>query len=203
MTSNRLPVIEAEVRTEHDACGAAAQTSIEHAIKAGQLLEEAKALLKHGKWLPWLADNCGLSERTAQRYMRLARNAAKSDSVADLNAAERLLSTTGLLDLDLSCGAIGQNRNGVFIRIEPCGQHGIYARYCHIIVTRCSGNDDDDGTYTRTLEGVHESEIVAWLRQKGGVDVDALEWWKGAWEPKPDTYRLERLLSSVEERERT
>ena len=46
---------------------------------------------------------------------------------------------------------------------------------------------------------MHESEIVTWLRQKGGVDVDALTWAVGNWEPKPDTYRLERLVERLEE----
>jgi hypothetical protein len=61
-----------------------------HAIAAGQLLIEAKAQLKHGQWLPWLAEHCpaSLPERTASFYMRLARHApeleAKSATVADL-----------------------------------------------------------------------------------------------------------------------
>jgi Protein of unknown function (DUF3102) len=90
--SNRLPIIEAQIKIEHDACLSAVRTSIEHAIKAGTLLEEVKGLLRHGQWLPWLSDHCGLSDRTAQRYMRLARN-AKSATMADLGiaAADRLL----------------------------------------------------------------------------------------------------------------
>ena len=90
--SNRLPIIEAQIKIEHDAYLSAVRTSIDHAIKAGTLLEEAKGLLRHGQWLPWLSDHCGLSDRTAQRYMRLARN-AKSATMADLGiaAADRLL----------------------------------------------------------------------------------------------------------------
>jgi hypothetical protein len=30
--------------------------------------------VKHGEWLPWLADHCKLSKRTAQLYMRVAAN---------------------------------------------------------------------------------------------------------------------------------
>jgi hypothetical protein len=71
--------------------------TIEAAIRAGEALLEAKDLLnQHGAWLPWLRDNCQISERSAQRYMRLARNKdalTKNDSVADLtlNAASLLL----------------------------------------------------------------------------------------------------------------
>jgi Protein of unknown function (DUF3102) len=43
-------------------------------MAAGDLLIEAKAQLKHGQWLPWLRENCLISERTAQLYMRCAKS---------------------------------------------------------------------------------------------------------------------------------
>jgi hypothetical protein len=52
-----------------------------HAIRAGELLIAAKAQVKHGEWLPWLSGCFPGSERTAQRYMSLARESAR---VADL-----------------------------------------------------------------------------------------------------------------------
>jgi hypothetical protein len=52
-----------------------------HAIRAGELLIEAKGLVKHGQWAEWLERHFPASERTAQNYMRLARNSA---AVADL-----------------------------------------------------------------------------------------------------------------------
>ena len=192
--SNMLPVIEAAIRTERDACSAAAQTSIEEAIKCGRLLEEAKGLLKHGQWLPWLRDNCGLSERSAQRYMRLARKIRHvSDLAAD--AADRLLASSGRLPLDdLSQGALGFDFVvGTCVHIKPCGRNGVYSGWSHIIVLHANGDDDSDGTMTRTLEGVHEGELVAWLRHHG-VDVDRFTWHPSTWEPELDTFRLERLL---------
>jgi Protein of unknown function (DUF3102) len=39
--------------------------------RAGLLLREAKAKLKHGDWLPWLRENLDLTRRTASGYMRL------------------------------------------------------------------------------------------------------------------------------------
>jgi Protein of unknown function (DUF3102) len=84
--SNRLPVLAAEIMREHAEARRAAQMSVEHAIKAGEALLEAKKALGHGKWLPWLSDNCAMSERTAQLYMRLAKRKAKLENrdVADL-----------------------------------------------------------------------------------------------------------------------
>jgi hypothetical protein len=67
------------------------QHSVCYAMNAGDLLIEAKQhpQLKHGQWLPWLKHCCSLTERTAQRYMRLARNRAtieaKYDTVSDLS----------------------------------------------------------------------------------------------------------------------
>jgi hypothetical protein len=43
-------------------------------LTAGDLLLEAKAQVGHGQWLRWLRDRCGVSDRIARLYMRLARN---------------------------------------------------------------------------------------------------------------------------------
>lgn len=84
--SNRLPVLAASINAEHDHCVAAMQKSLAHALAAGDMLIEAKGLVAHGEWLPWLADNCGIPKRTAQLYMRLAKHRevieAKSADVA-------------------------------------------------------------------------------------------------------------------------
>jgi len=59
-------------------------------------LAEQKAGLKHGKWLAWLEENVGFSERTARNYVRVFENRErlKSASVADLNDAYLLLTPT-------------------------------------------------------------------------------------------------------------
>jgi hypothetical protein len=48
------------------------RTSVQHALKVGGLLLLVKAGLRHGEWLPWLAANVSIAERTAQDYMNLA-----------------------------------------------------------------------------------------------------------------------------------
>ncbi|EGE59343.1 UNVERIFIED_ORG: hypothetical protein GGI63_005948 [Rhizobium esperanzae] len=72
--SNRLPVLAAGINAEHDECLAAMRQSLAHALAAGDMLVEAKSLVLHGQWLPWLADNCAIPKRTAQLYMRLAKH---------------------------------------------------------------------------------------------------------------------------------
>jgi hypothetical protein len=53
---------------------------LQHAITAGHALNEAKNKVGHGKWLAWLKENCpDISDRTAERYMKLAEGQARLD----------------------------------------------------------------------------------------------------------------------------
>jgi hypothetical protein len=70
---DRLGELAAQVRVEHRAVLADARSMLLHAVAAGEALLEAKALIGHGSWLNWLS-GVGLEPRTAQRYMRIARN---------------------------------------------------------------------------------------------------------------------------------
>ena len=110
--SNRLPVLVQEIRQAHDDARQAARFSAERALKAGHLLIEAKATLGHGEWLPWLRANLGMSERTAQGYMRLARSGLKSATVADLGLRATLARVGRRKAPDLSLPA------GRFIRLQ-------------------------------------------------------------------------------------
>ena len=90
--SNSLADLAARIVAEHTAIHGLLSDSIRRAMAAGDLLIEAKALVQHGQWLPWLRDRCRISERTAQLYMRCAKNRVeiekKSASVADLTLNE-------------------------------------------------------------------------------------------------------------------
>lgn len=95
-----LAALAAEINAEHDAAENHARKAIEHARAAGDKLLLAKAGVAHGQWLPWLSANCPrLAERTAQAYMKLARNWAtlerKSATVADLTINDALKLLTG------------------------------------------------------------------------------------------------------------
>ena len=84
------------IRAAHTEVISATRHIVTHAIAAGDLLIGAKKALDHGQWLPWLKDNCDLSERTANRYMNVAKGKAKleqlardkSASVSDLTLVE-------------------------------------------------------------------------------------------------------------------
>lgn len=51
------------------------QSTFGLAVKAGRILQEVKASLDHGEWLPWIKNNLpNISESTVQRYMRISEN---------------------------------------------------------------------------------------------------------------------------------
>jgi hypothetical protein len=77
--SNSLADLRDRFKIEHAAVIGALRNSLNCAMAAGDILLEAKLRLKHGQWLPWL-ETCDISERTAQRYMRLARNRPEIES---------------------------------------------------------------------------------------------------------------------------
>jgi hypothetical protein len=82
-TANRC---HAEVR-------ASGQTMLESAWHAGQALIAAKAQLRHGKWLPWLAENFNGSQQCANNYMRIASNYQTSSNLDEesIDAALRAM----------------------------------------------------------------------------------------------------------------
>jgi hypothetical protein len=80
---NSLVDLAARIKAEHEAVSSALKESVRHSIAAGELLVEAKGQLDHGQWLPWLRDHCTISERTAQLYMRLAKNRAEIEKRND------------------------------------------------------------------------------------------------------------------------
>ena len=56
----------------------------------GQRLIEAKAMLSHGEWSQWLSEQVEFSERTATRFMRLAREWTNRTALSDLGATKAL-----------------------------------------------------------------------------------------------------------------
>jgi len=81
---NRLPALAADIRKAHADVQGAAKTAAQRAIEAGHALMEAKALVEHGGWLPWLREHCALAERTAQLYMKIAKSGNSPEIIAAL-----------------------------------------------------------------------------------------------------------------------
>ena len=95
MSALGLPDLAAAIDCEHQAAVGAARSAVEHAIECGKLLLEAKTVVGHGAWLGWVKTNCTFGQRTAQGYMRLARELPRLDEtnaqrVADLSLRDAL-----------------------------------------------------------------------------------------------------------------
>lgn len=59
-------------------------------IEIGRRLIRAKELLPHGDWLPWLEQEVEFSERTAQRFMKVAESYSNPTPVSDLGLSKAL-----------------------------------------------------------------------------------------------------------------
>ena len=64
-----------------------AQSVMRAAVKIGMLLNEAKIAVGHGNWANWLYDNVDYSEKTAQRFMKLA-DAYGQNLLSDIESDE-------------------------------------------------------------------------------------------------------------------
>lgn len=69
-----LHTLAEQINEAHREGNTAMGNALEHYHRAGVLLNEVKAGLPHGAWLPWLEENFEGTPRSAQRYMRLAEN---------------------------------------------------------------------------------------------------------------------------------
>jgi hypothetical protein len=86
-----LPDLAADIRREVDAAEADYRSAVAHAIRAGELLIEAKAQVPHGGWLSWLEANTSVSDRHARRFMQLARNRTRVADLPSIREAVALL----------------------------------------------------------------------------------------------------------------
>lgn len=72
--AKNLKTLTAEINAESRAFVTGLRKTVEHGIRAGQKLAEAKALCAHGEWLTWLEENVEVSVRSAQEFMRLYKH---------------------------------------------------------------------------------------------------------------------------------
>ena len=63
------------------------RSTVQDAIRAGEILAQVKERLPHGDFLPWVKLNCRFSEDTAERYRHLFDHADKIRTVRNLQEA--------------------------------------------------------------------------------------------------------------------
>ena len=65
-------------------------------LDLGARLNEAKEMLPHGEWLPWLEREMQFSERTAQKFMQLAREYESNPKLASDLGSEKAFALLAL-----------------------------------------------------------------------------------------------------------
>jgi transposase len=99
MAEPTLDELTATVLREHGACKAAAQTTIEHAVRAGEaLLQIREQLVGTEGWMRWLADNPAMHRTTAYQYMRLASYQRLIPEGTSLYRADKLIKSLPAID---------------------------------------------------------------------------------------------------------
>lgn len=93
----RLGKLAEEINQEHQAFRRAFKATFRSALRAGDLLNEAKAQAGHGNWTAWVEENCEFSDRTARDYMRLANNRDKVEEMLGKTAESADLSIKEVL----------------------------------------------------------------------------------------------------------
>lgn len=172
-TSSLLTDLAARIRAEQENARLAFRTGIEHALRVGELLLDAKQMVDHGHWSYWLHAHCDLSERTAQGYMRLARNRSNPQLTADLTISDALKQlakpepfhiddASAVIDMAASClPTDGEARIGVletpgftemFGVIEDEHHPGFY-RLAHIEIYVDADGEDTGGCFTEPQRG--------------------------------------------------
>jgi len=65
------------------------RSTVQDAIRAGELLTQVKDSLPHGAFLPWIGKNCMFGDKTAERYMKVFEHKGKIVTVSNLPEAYR------------------------------------------------------------------------------------------------------------------
>jgi hypothetical protein len=107
-----LATLAKQINAEHDAFKLALMSTCERAVATGKKLLRARELvdkqLGPGHWLEWLAANTHVPERTAQRYMDIAKKEpellAKSPDLSSLTVTGKLRLIEELKDPDDKSG---------------------------------------------------------------------------------------------------
>ena len=89
-----LGTLAQEINAEHRAFVGAFRKTVEHGIRAGELLAKAKEQCPHGTWLGWLEENFEGAARTAQEYLRLYNH---RDEIREKTRDSAHLSVSGAL----------------------------------------------------------------------------------------------------------
>jgi len=82
-----------ELNRLHQSIEGKLKSTVEDAIRAGEILSKVKAKIGHGDFLPWLKANCSFGSTTADRYRKLYEYSSKIPTVGNLQEAYQQIET--------------------------------------------------------------------------------------------------------------
>jgi len=88
MRENQVVVLEMPWNRLHREIQSLEVDAKNKAAQIGEMLIAKKANLKHGEWKQWIEDNCEFNERTARKYMQIAK--AKRHDHATFDACKSM-----------------------------------------------------------------------------------------------------------------
>lgn len=93
VSEEKLISLAVKIKAEHTSYHHHCRVALAHAHLCGIYCSEAKELLPHGDYLPWLERNCGVGARQASNYVTLAKGwelIPKSEVDSDLTITRAL-----------------------------------------------------------------------------------------------------------------
>lgn len=191
--SDSLSVLASQINDQHDRATRHATSALEHARQAGVLLQQAKQQVGHGGWLTWLADNCNVSPRQAQRYLKVANNwqaIAKNDATSYLTIDDAIASAVKVAAWVARIEALPSNqmlfaefRNGCSLVFRSARHENFYHFYSYF------WHDDsaEGGEAQETNKPVRAAGIARMLFNGGTSLNDFAEVEKGDFRENPYT----------------
>lgn len=212
-----LQTIAQQIADEHEACSAAARQSLQHAMRCGDLLLQAKRECGHGKFSPWLADNFPGSKRTAQVYMRLAKNRATVEAksaesaLLSIDEAVKLLAEPKgpqieIPALDGTTGYVGTDPVGGVWQLWPSSRSSqvgpcYYANYAE-------PTDDGGASEVFSLKPLSADGVRFWLRHRRASKIEwqafdepvlQVDEWKPVWPERHEVEAKHGLEKRIED----
>lgn len=89
--ASQINALHADCEQAKQVAQSAEQSALQHAIRAGELLLEAKKQAGHGHWETWREANLKLPSSTATLYQRCFERKAELEGVTTLREAQKLL----------------------------------------------------------------------------------------------------------------
>ena len=168
MTSVHTSVAD-EINVQHRLAVQHADSAIEHAKRAGELLTQVKAGLPHGTFLAWVATHVDVSPRQAQRYMAAAQGRTLPLRTIKCDRVSLLPARKASFEPVPYCWMYARHE-GRYYFVEQSMEAGFF--YCCALMLK----GDDDAVIDYLTRPIRGDFVEVPLRDMGLTDPAAAAW---------------------------